>query len=181
MIPAGYMAKVVADRPDWINAPNVVRIHSVSRCVSADFCDYIDHWQHNGYWFFDTPTPIRAIAQSDPSAAQAFEIFYYELDELQYDDERSRWEGYGPEESFPTNVQVPERKELLGFDVVTYSAGTSPECSPLSCNNLAETIEVNESCLLRSLEEAKRLVEGGAFSGSEPGPFRIVAVYRPVA
>jgi hypothetical protein len=72
-------------------------------------------------------------------------------------------------------------RRLLGFDVVTCSVQTSPGCSLWSCNNFAEKIEVNESCLLRSFEEAKRLVEAGSFANSEPGPFRIIAVYKPDA
>jgi hypothetical protein len=61
--------------------------------------------------------------------------------------------------------------------VVSFNVQTSPECSPLSCNSLAESIEVNEHCLLPSLEIAKQLLESGAFTDSEPGPFRVFGVY----
>jgi hypothetical protein len=47
----------------------------------------------------------------------------------------------------------------------------------LSCNGLAAEIETNQHCLLRSLEEAQQLLESGRFDNSEPGPFRILAVY----
>src|SRR5882762_11680399 len=70
-----------------------------------------------------------------------------------------------------------EKRKLEGYDVVCFTVRTSPECSPLSCNPLAETIPVNEHCLLSSLEEAVRLIERGAFNNSEPGPYRIFAVY----
>ena len=179
MIAAGYMAKVVAIKPEWIKSATAVRICSVSNCVSDDFCDYINHWKHNGYWFFNSPRDIRGVAESDPKAAKEYELFYYELYEQQFDEKAATWVSFAPEESFHTEVAVPEQKELLGYDVVTYFVQTSPECSPLSCNNFAAKIEVNENCLLRSFDEAKHLVESGGFANSEPGPFRIFAVYRP--
>jgi hypothetical protein len=68
-------------------------------------------------------------------------------------------------------------RRLEGYDVVTFSVQTSPECSPLSCNNLAEGIRVNPHCLLSTFDEAKGHLEAGLFDGSEPGPYRIFAVY----
>lgn len=65
----------------------------------------------------------------------------------------------------------------MGYDVVTFSTGNSAECSPLSCNSVAREVGTNEHCLLICLEEAKRLLEEGKFKNSEPGPFRIFAVY----
>jgi hypothetical protein len=178
VIAAGYMGKVVAAKPEWVSSPTAVRICSVSNCVSDDFCNYIPHWKHNGYWFFNSPADIRAVAEADRKSAKDFELFYYELYEQQFNAKSGAWNQFSPETSFPTDVLIPQSKELLGFDVVTYFVQTSPECSPLSCNNFAEKIEVNESCLLRSFDEAKRLVESGAFDNSEPGPFRIIAVYK---
>lgn len=65
MIDAGYMAKKISPKPDWIEAPGVVDICSVSYCISEAFCDYIQHWKHNGYWFFDSPSIIREIAGAE--------------------------------------------------------------------------------------------------------------------
>jgi hypothetical protein len=48
MTPAGYMAKRVCMKPDYLKAGQVADIYSVSGCVSSDFADYIDHWKHNG-------------------------------------------------------------------------------------------------------------------------------------
>ena len=79
--------------------------------------------------------------------------------------------------SFPTNVHSPEHKTLAGFDVVASVARNSPECSPLSCNSLANEIRTNAHCLLHDFEPATRLVETGRFNNSEPGPYRIYAVY----
>lgn len=171
------MAKKVASRPDWIRAPRITDVSSVSHCISEAFCDFIKHWKHNGYWLFDSPAVIAEIARAESINLSAHRIFYYEAHEEQFDEQLRRWQPFAPEAAFTTRVSAPERKELLGFDVVSFSAQTSPECSPLSCNGLAESIEVNEHCLLRSLEEARQLLESGAFENSEPGPFRIFAVY----
>jgi hypothetical protein len=102
--------------------------------------------------------------------------FYYEVYEFEYDD-KNAWRTFSPEASFVTNVTIPKNKHLEGFDVVTFSVGTSPECSPLSCNSLAADIKVNRHCLLTTFEEAKLSLESGIFKNAEPGPYRIFAVY----
>lgn len=84
---------------------------------------------------------------------------------------------FEPEPSFPTDVSVPELKAFEGYDVVNFTAQTSPECSPLSCNALASAVETNARCLLESIEQTRTLLENGTFSNSEPGPYRIVGVY----
>jgi len=65
MIPAGYMAKRVVVKPDWIDAKQVTDIYSVSRHVSDDFADYINYWKHNGYWLFDSPEIIVTVANAN--------------------------------------------------------------------------------------------------------------------
>jgi len=72
---------------------------------------------------------------------------------------------------------VPPKKVLEGYDVATFFVRSSPECSPLSCNALAVKVETNQHCLLASLEQAQHLLESGEFKNSEPGPYRIFAVY----
>jgi hypothetical protein len=37
---------------------------------------------------------------------------------------------------------------------------------PLSCNSLASDVEADQHCLLRSFEEARRLLEQGRFKTS---------------
>ena len=66
---------------------------------------------------------------------------------------------------------------LAGFDVVTFSAGTSPECSPLTCCGLAAELGANGHCLFDSFDQARQALESSRFANSEPGPFRIFAVY----
>ena len=176
MIPIGYMAKNVARRPAWLNAPEVQDIYSASNCVSSDFLDYIKFWRHNGYWLFDHPQIIRTLAQENDVDLNDLTFFYYEAYKDEFDEETKQWQGFEPSD-FLTNVILPTQKRLQGYDVVTFSNGTNPECSPLSCNHLASEIKTNTHCLLESFEEAKQSLESGQFDNSEPGPFRVFAVY----
>jgi len=177
MIPAGYMAKRVARRTEWSKATCFDDIYSVSGCISKDFADYTDFWKHNGYWLFNSPGLIQSLAAEHSIDITGCQFFFYEVFEQEFDGKKKQWQHFEPEKSFKTSVHSPEEKQLEGYDVVTFSARTSPECSPLSCNDLAGTISVNRHCLLRSLDEAKQQIEAGGFDNSEPGPFRIFAVY----
>lgn len=176
MIPAGYMAKRVSVRPPWLQAAQVVDVCSVSGCISANLTDYVQYWKHNGYWLFDSPAILREIARDHAIDLTGSRLFYYEMHGLEFDDLHG-WRSFTPEPAFPTQVVAPTEKVLAGYDVVTFSAGTSAECSPLSCNALALEVETNQHCLLASVEEARRLLEDGRFRNTEPGPYRIVAVY----
>jgi hypothetical protein len=177
MIPVGYMYKKVVRRPDWLKVANVDDIYSLSGCVSENFTDYIKYWKHNGYWLFDSPAAMEAIARDNAVALAGMTLFYYEAFEEQFDENSKTWSVFEPEASFPTDVEPPVSARLEGFDVTTFTVGTSPECSPLSCNGLARKIAVNRHCLFESFEPAKQALEAGLFDKSEPGPFRIFAVH----
>jgi hypothetical protein len=177
MIPAGFMAKQVSRKPAWLSAPAVEAIYSVSYCISKAFCDYIPYWKHNGYWLFNDIPTLQQVAVQAAVDLEHYKLFYYEVHDHQFDADSKTWKPFLPEPSFETAVAVPHKKQLEGYDVVTFSVGTNPECSPLSCNSLAEHLPVNTHCLLASFEEARRLIEAGRFDGSEPGPYRIFAVF----
>ena len=180
MLPAGYMAKRVSRSPQWLAAEKVVDIYSVSGCVSADFAQYIPYWKHNGYWLFDSPEVIRQLARDHSIDLEGTSLFYYEVYEHEFDEDVELWREFEPQPEFPTQVIAPAQKALAGYDVACFSCGTNVECSPLSCNRLAEEVDTNSHCLLASLDQARELLERGTFTGTEPGPFRIFAVY-PVA
>lgn len=177
MIPVGYMAKRVVINPDWLKTDRVVDLYSVSNCFSQDFADYIKYWKHNGYWFFDSPAKIREVSEENNIDLNGMTMFYYECFELQASEDGSEWGEWSPEESFETNVVEPEQKTLEGFDVVSFSMGNSPECSYLSCNHMAEDLQVNKHCLLESFDETKNLIDQKVFDNCEPGPCRIFAVF----
>ena len=177
MSPAGYMLKKVCLKPSWIGASAVKDIYSVSGCISECFADYISHWRHNGYWLFNRPSDMDEIIKQAGIDRSGLTLFYYEIYEQQFDERTKTWSMFAPEASFVTEVKKPTRSRLEGFDVVSFSVGSSPECSPLSCNSLADEIKTNQHCLMETLEDARAALEAGRFDNSEPGPFRIFAVY----
>lgn len=177
MRPLGYMYKRVEPRPEWLAAPQVHDVYSVSGCISEYFADYIPFWGHNGFWLFDSPARLQQIATENAVSLEGMKLFYYEAHEKEYDRDKRVWASFEPEASFGTNIQSPGLKRLEGYDITTFSAHTSPECSPLSCNSCASEVPTNEHCLLGSLDEAKDILESDCLGACEPGPYRIIAVY----
>lgn len=177
MTPAGYIFKKVVQQPDWLKADHVKDLYSVSGCISENFGDYIKYWQHNGYWLFNRPSDMDDIIAKERLDRSELRLFFYEVHQLEYDETNKRWSSFEPEASLVTSVARPTSAHLEGFDIVSFAAGTGPECSPLSCNSLAQSIPVNEHCLFTTFAEAKHALEDGTFNDSEPGPFRIFAVY----
>ena len=169
------MAKRICQKPEGFHAPSIVDIYSVSADVNDDFADYIEFWKHNGFWFFDSPEIIREGAKKNSIDLDGTSLFYYEAHEMEFDGQK--WRSFAPEATIGTNVKLPSKKALEGFDVVTFSAGNNPECSPLSCNGLADEISTNCHCLLESFESAESSLISGRFAGGERGPYRIFAVY----
>ena len=176
MIPAGYMYKRIV-LPEWLDCKNVAKMYSVSGCFSENFADYIPYWKHNQYWFFDNPEVMDGIIH-EQKFVNDFELLYYELYEQEFDEEEQHWQEFSGETSFGYDVKSPSQKEFLGFDIVSFSMGTSPECSPLSCNHLCRVVNVNQYCLLDDLNDTISLTETLNYTKCEPGPYRIIAVYK---
>jgi hypothetical protein len=175
LIPAGYLYKHVMPRPDWIPAESgIADIHSLSDCISENFCEYIEFWKHNGYWLFDDPATMEEIAKQSGTALSGMTLFYYEAYPLEFDAPTRAWRSF--DLCGDVNVTAPSEKELRGYDVCTFSTLTAPECSPLSCNQTASVVRVNKHCLFETFDRAKSVLEAGALDNSEPGPFRIFAV-----
>jgi hypothetical protein len=105
MIPAGYLAKRVSMKPDWLRAPQVVDIYSVSGCMSRIFDDYVHYWKHNGFWLLDSPEIIQSIALENPIDLAGTTLFYYEVYEREFDGDT--WNPYEPDSSFKTSVVLP--------------------------------------------------------------------------
>jgi hypothetical protein len=158
MIELGYMAKRIALRPDWLDAPNVQDVYAVSACI------------------FDSSAPIIEIAEENKVDLADTVLLYYQGHPLEFIEESNRWANYHADPAFRTEVSPPKTAAFLGYDIVTFSVGNAPECSPLSCNGIAGEVKVNQHCLIDSLGYAISQLEGGVFKNSEPGPFRIIAV-----
>lgn len=177
MIAAGYLYKRVESKPGWLSVSGIDDIYSVSGCVSEDFCDYIPHWRHNGFWLFDSLAVMNNLAEEQALSLKGFTPFFYKIYPLQWEEKSQEWEAFEPDSSFETNVELPEKAISFGFDIVTFTAQTNPECSPLSCNSLAEEVAVNRHCLLDDFESARAIVEGGLLKQAERGPYRILEVH----
>ncbi|NVK38650.1 MAG: hypothetical protein HWE18_12055 [Gammaproteobacteria bacterium] len=177
MIPVGYMYKSVSKRPDWLNASVVRDIYSVSGCTSKDFDDWVDEWKHNGFWLFDSPKIMQEIASTKGVDLSQMTLFFYKSSDKEWDEEQEEWVSFKPEGDFDTNIVLPKKTKLEGYDVVSFYLNASCECSPLSCNHLAESIKVNEHCLFESYEEAEKLIKSGELDGCEPGPYRVFEVH----
>ncbi len=177
MIPAGYTFKKVESRPDWLKAEDVADICSVSACISKSFPDYGNVEKRNGYGLLNSPDLISAFAEKENPLLQEMVLFYYEVHEKEYDEDRQEWFSVVPSPGYATKIQVPDQKTLQGFDVITYYEALL-ECSPLSCNRIAETVPVNGRCLFNTFSDAKESLEKGLFDRAEPGPYRILAVYK---
>lgn len=84
MVPAGYMARRVVARPDWLRPKHVSSIYSVSGCIAQNFADYINFWKHNGYWLFNSADAITEVAQENNIDLSGTVLFFYEVYELQF-------------------------------------------------------------------------------------------------
>jgi hypothetical protein len=178
MIPMGYMAKKIPQRPEWLKVPSVIDVYSVSSCVNEDFAEYGDYWKHNEWWFFDSPEAIQTLSRDHSIDLHGTHLFYYEAFERQFDEDE--WRPFSP--PTPTGkdtdgIVAPLSKILDGYDVVTILYSPAPECSPLSCNSLAEVTQTNSHCLFDTFENAQAAVESGQFNECEPGALRIFAVF----
>jgi hypothetical protein len=178
MIPAGYMAKIIATRPAWIEADDVEDVYSVSGCISEPFADYSSDWKHNSYWFFNSIEVLQVLAKEKGIDLTDKMFCYYEVFDKEFDEETKEWSAFIPAISLATHVEPPAKAQLMGFDVASFSCGNAPECSPLSCNGLAKNLSVNCHCLFDRFEQAVEALEAGRFDHTEPGPFRIFSVWK---
>jgi len=174
-ISIGYFPKRIVPRPDWLKVSSVFDICSVSECMSSGPEDWINHWRHNDLWVYDTEEIAWSIVR-DQSKTGVYAIPAYRMVPLLFDSGKAEVLDIPP-------LSVQELSadfQFLGFDVVSRSQGANFECSPLSCNGVAETEPVNAHCLVDDEETALRLAltfSSGAI-GCEPGPYRVLEVWR---
>ena len=159
-------------RPDWLKSAGVEEVCSVSTCVSDAPDGWIDQWRHNEMWVYDTPELARSVV---PDAARhEFDLYAYQMFPVVFDDGQQQ-----PFEIPLLHVQpLPSSFERLGYDVVSRTCGTNFECSPLSCNHMAEHIAVSRYCLVDDKDVAFRLAAEFEAGGCEPGPYYVVEVWR---
>jgi hypothetical protein len=185
MLPAGYLYKRTAVAAAVLtDLPGIEAVYSLSHCMAPPFINYIEHWMHNGFWLFDTPSLMQDIAGKADIDLDGMTLFYYEIHQRELNDAS----GWSPglagtwsdvlADDFPTAVQPPTTRHLEGFDVVCHMTSVAGlGCSPLSCNGVAKSAAVNSRCLFDTLEQAISALDAGLFANTEPGSKRIFAVY----
>lgn len=166
---AGYFPKRIALRDDWLKAPNVREIWSVSDCMSKGPRNWIDKWIHNDVGLFDTRDLATSVLPE--GEASTFTIVGYRVWDRMFD------QGHEVElrVDVPTLLGPDPDFVTVGFDAVARSQGFF-DCSPLSCNGGAETFPTNESCLFRTLDEALAGAKEFSTGNWEPGPYWVVEV-----
>jgi hypothetical protein len=166
------MAKRKTPPPPGLKVPAHVReICSVSSCISADPPDWITAWRHNGVFLFDSPGLARSVVPA--TEPDLYEMHAYRVLPLLFTAAgATAW-------ALPDLAvePLPEDFACLGWDIVG-RFGDQFDCSPLSCNGLADAFPVNAACLLERREEALRAVASEAFAGAEPGPYVVAQVWR---
>jgi hypothetical protein len=171
----GYFPKQTGVPEGWlIPSSNVAEVCSVSNCVNPAPEGWVEHWRHNDLGFYNTPGDAWSIV---PVGASNFRLFAYRLLPIRYRQGRAE----------PFEIVVPVIKPLadgfvsLGFDVANKTLTPFFECSPLSCNGMADEVAVNRFCLLATLDEAISFARRCALEEPEPGPFYVVEVLRDAA
>ncbi len=168
----GYFPKLTMKRPDWLKSVGVEEVCSVSTCVSGAPDGWIDQWRHNEMWVYDTPELAWSVV---PEIGRGvFDLYAYQMFPVQF--------AKGQQQPFEIpSLQVaplPSSFERLGFDIVSRSHGNTFECSPLSCNHMAEHIAVSRHCLVDDVDVAFRLAAKFEAGSCEPGPYYVVEVWR---
>jgi hypothetical protein len=171
LVSAGYFPKRTLRRPDWLKAPGVVEICSVSTCISPGPESWIEAWKHNELGWYDSPDLAWAVV---PREAEGFEVFAYSLAPVVFVEGSARH--LAP--SLPAVTQRPACYEPVGFDAVSKSVSSFFECSPLSCNNMAAEVSVNRYCLIETFAEATAVAGRFSREQPEPGAYYVVEVWR---
>ena len=173
MIDAGYFAKHIVTRPEWLEAAGVDEICSVSHCVSRDPDGWIGRWQHNGFGWFDRPAD--ALAAVSSGERDRFRLFAYRIHPQVF-------RGSGQSALVVPHDVRPEpitgEFASLGFDSASKSMESIVgfECSPLSCNSMAVELRVNRHCLFASFDEAVAGAQRFAAEQPEPGDYYVIEV-----
>ncbi|HSF13920.1 MAG TPA: hypothetical protein VLK65_00030 [Vicinamibacteria bacterium] len=172
MIEVGYFPKLI-EAAEGFDVPGLREICSVSHCISSGPDDWIEHWKHNDFGWFNTIVDAMSVV---PHARVAdYRLFAYRMYPYLF---RS---GVERPVDLPSNVKpeaIPRTFETIGFDAASrYMPDVlGLECSPLSCNYMAQELPVTEQCLFRTLEEAIAGARQFSVGNVEPGDYFVLEV-----
>lgn len=168
----GYFPKRLVVPPDWMRARGVEEIASVSLCIAPGPDGWARAWKHNEWGLFSSPEIAWSLVPLDRRTG--YRLYAYALYPVEYRD--------AVEEPMvfvaPEVTSLGQEYDPVGFDVASRSTGSHFECSPLSCNMLAEETETNRYCLLSSPYDARALALAAHGKGCEPGPYHVLQVWR---
>ena len=173
LIDAGFFMKRIEARPASLNAPDVREICSVSHCISSAPENWIQSWLHNDLGWFNRVADALTVVR--PQERHQYRLFAYRLcPEVFTAEGRAAI-------VLPGNVKpeaIGQGFRSLGFDSTnkTMESVLGFECSPLSCNAMAEEIRANEYCLFATLDEAIAGAERFATEQPEPGSYFVIEV-----
>lgn len=168
---AGYFPKRSVTPPRWMTPLGIKEVGSVSGCISGGPDDWIQAWKHNSWGFFDSPELAWSVVAERDRAS--FRLYAYQVHALESvaDARPIR----GPDADVRP---LPESFRPIGFDVVSRGSGAFFECSPLSCNRLAQEIVTNAYCLLETRDDATGMALRAQSLNCEPGPYYVLEVFR---
>ncbi len=170
MIPVGYMAKRISKNPDWLGAPQVVDVYSVSGAFPKTS--------------LTTSTSGNTTATGSSIRPKSFEISRgrTQLTLREHPSsitKRMRWSSM---ETLGVPTRQKDRFQQVWFlrlrkhlRASTWSPSANAPRSPATL--WAKEIRTNAHCLFPSFHETEATLTNGAFVKCEPGPYRIFAVY----
>jgi hypothetical protein len=173
MIDAGYFPKLVGALPDCITAPGVREICSASTCISVAPEGWAFRWRHNEFGWFNTIEDAWSVVPDGDRPR--YRLFAYRIAPTLYR------KGDPVELSIATGVKptpISSNFTSLGYDAISKSMESvlGFECSPLSCNLMANEMPVNAYCLFRTEDEATAGAKRFSIDQPEPGDYYVVEI-----
>jgi hypothetical protein len=166
--------------PAWLAGATTEEVCSVSTCLASAPPDWIDLWVHNDWGFCNTIEAARSLI---PPGTADYDLYAFAVSSTRYRDGQP--ETVDVKIAFGTHVDNPPEPEALpdtffslGFDAVSNSLSAYFECSPLSCNKMAEVIAVNRYCLLDEPDQAAEAARRFSVEQPESGVYYVVQVFR---
>lgn len=167
----GYFPKSTKVPAGWSASDLVKEICSISDCVNSSPPGWIDHWLHNEWGFFNTEMDAKLVV---PPGSAEYSVFAYRMLPVRFVHGRAERLKIGELVVEPIAANFVS----LGFDVVNKVYSAFFECSPLSCNFLANEVAVNDFCLIDDFERAVSLADRFSREEPEPGPYYVLEVLR---
>jgi hypothetical protein len=184
----GYCAKKVEKRHTLthIKTQNVAEVCSISSCINSQPEGWFEyHPSRNTMWLYRNETDAldRIFA---PENLDDFTLFAYKIipivfgdegEQLAFDEEEKTTVSAASENVDP----LTSNYDFLGYDCACNDTSwmySGFQCSPLSCNAMADEIETNRHCLVDDLDRALTIASQFGREQPSPGPYYVIEVWR---